>query len=356
MNQFKFIFSVSTSLQSITDASLHTLRSIYIDLQLLPDQYKTTIAPLKVKKYPKYTCHIMTCMDLLQQFVATRTLKVDPQTKLIVLLGTIKGEDAIVSIEKTSFPYSESTPPPNLGDLLLDSELINQNDVYYWSLALLSQNLKDSAAGKINLVYPATQKHILKYLVQQHHMIRETPLMYETKVAPFIETQKGDRIQWVYNIIFKDKEAETFVHNDTDPQNGFVLLPDMKWDQQSMSSLYLVAIVRRTDISSMRDLDGSHVEYLEALLAKIKDATCKNYPVKDDELRIFVHYQPSYYHFHIHVVNIAHSGLGGGIIAGKAFLLEDIIDHLKMDPAYYKKKTLTYNLGELHPLWPILNN
>lgn len=298
----------------------------------------------------------MTCKELLQQFVAKLTLKVDPQTKTIVLLGTIKGEDAIVSIEKTSFPYSSSDPPPNLADLVTDSKLINQNYVYYWSLALLSQNLEDCAAGKINLIYPATRKHIQKYMVQQNHMIRETPLMYETKVAPFIETQKGDRIKWVYNIIFEDKEAETFIHNDTDVQNGFVLLPDMKWDQQSLNSLYLVAIVRRTDISSLRDLNGSHIEYLNCLLTKIKDATCENYRVKADELRIFVHYQPSYYHFHIHVVSIAHSGLGGGIMAGKAFLLEDIIDHLQMDPDYYQKKTLTYNLGELHPLWQILNN
>lgn len=296
----------------------------------------------------------MDCTQLLQKFVAKQTLKVDPQSKIIVLLGTIHGKEAIVSIEKTSFPYTETSLPPELSALLTDTKLINQNDVYYWSLALLKQNLDDSAAGKINLVYPATEKHILKYSVQKHHMIRETPLMYKTKVAPFIETQKGDRIQWVYNIIFKDKEAETFIHNDTDINNGFVLLPDMKWDQQSMSSLYLVAIVRRTDISSMRDLNGSHIDYLENLLNNIKHATYEKFPVEEDELRIFVHYQPSYYHFHIHVVNVAHTGLGGGIIAGKAFLLEDIIDHLKLDSDYYQKKTLTYNLGELHPLWEIL--
>lgn len=297
----------------------------------------------------------MDSKELLHSFTTKDILKVDTQTKTIVLLGTIEGQYAVVTLEKTSFGDSANSEPPLLGQLLTESKVINQNDVYYWSLGLLRQDLESNAAAKVNLIYPATNKHILKYLDQKQHMIRETLQVYRQKVAPFIETQKGDRIQWVYNIIFKDKEAEAFVHNDTDPRNGFVLLPDMKWDQQTMSALYLVAIVRRTDISSMRCLNGSHIEYLESIIAKITDATCSHHPIGRDELRIFVHYQPSYYHFHIHVVNVAHPGLGGGFNVGKAFLLDDIIDNLKIDPDYYQKKTLTYHLGELHPLWAILN-
>lgn len=67
---------------------------------------------------------------------------------------------------------------------------------------------------------------------------------------------------------------------------------------------------------------------------------------------MFVHYQPSYYHFHIHIVNVKHSGLGDGIAAGKAVLLEDIIEQLDfLGPEGFMGRTLTYVLGENHDLW-----
>lgn len=299
----------------------------------------------------------MDCNALLNEFQIVKVLLVDTQTKSLVLLGKINSQDAIVTFEKTAFSASlENNAQFKLQSILESTKLINHNDIYFWSMGLLVQDLDVAPGTKVNLIYPATEKHIRKYETQKLHMVRESAEMYEQKVAPFVETQKGDRIQWVYNIIFKDKESESFVHNNTDPQNGFVLLPDMKWDQKTMNALYLVAIVRRTDISSVRDLNSSHIEYLEGILNKIKEATCEAFVMEEDELRVFVHYQPSYYHFHIHVVNVAHPGLGSGLNVGKAILLDDIIDNLKLCSDYYQRKTLTYHLGELHPLWEILKN
>ncbi len=47
--------------------------------------------------------------------------------------------------------------------------------------------------------------------------------------------------------------------------------------------------------------------------------------IQPHQLRMFVHYQPSYYHFHVH---FCHTGLGNngpGAAVGKAHLLDDII-------------------------------
>jgi hypothetical protein len=46
--------------------------------------------------------------------------------------------------------------------------------------------------------------------------------------------------------------------------------------------------------------------------------------VPGNQIRAYVHYQPSYYHFHVH---FAHTSLdlGGGSAVGKAHLLDDII-------------------------------
>lgn len=35
-------------------------------------------------------------------------------------------------------------------------------------------------------------------------------------------------LDWVYNILDHEKEADRIVYEDTDPDSGFVLLPDFK--------------------------------------------------------------------------------------------------------------------------------
>lgn len=291
--------------------------------------------------------------DLIPQFEAEKILKSDPQTKTFAILGSIKGESAIVTLEKSAFAF-EDPSSFELDKVVKSIKLINNNDIYFWSLANLTQNIDENPGAKINLIYPATETHVRKYSAQKYHYITETVEIYNDKVKPFIETQKGDRIKWVYNILFRGKESETFIHHDKDPNNGFVLLPDLKWDQITMDALYLVAIINRTDISSVRDINGSHIEFLVKLQETIRTITSSKFPVAKDQLRIFIHYQPSYYHFHIHVVNISHPGLGEGINIGKAILLDDVIENIKITPDYYQKRTLYYTLGENHALWKSL--
>jgi len=71
-------------------------------------------------------------------------------------------------------------------------------------------------------------------------------------------------------------------------------------------------------------------------------------------LRLYVHYQPTYYHFHVHIVNANYTGfMGMGV--GQAHLLDDIISLLEVDsdlgPSIFERMTLTYGLGERHNLF-----
>lgn len=104
------------------------------------------------------------------------------------------------------------------------------------------------------------------------------------------------------------KEAERVVHLDKDPETGFVLVPDLKWDQTSMKALvratsdarsdaesqYLTVLVQNKSIRSLRDLSPDHLP----LLNKIRDTTRQvvkdRFGVEKDKIRLFVHYQPSY--------------------------------------------------------------
>ena len=76
----------------------------------------------------------------------------------------------------------------------------------------------------------------------------ETPDKYQKVVVPYIESFPPSRIEWyvgcderaddrVYNILDGIKETERVVHLDKDPETGFVLVPDLKWDQTSMKAL-----------------------------------------------------------------------------------------------------------------------
>lgn len=289
---------------------------------------------------------------LVQQFQFERLLKSDTQSKTVAILGRILNERAILIIEKSVFNVESINSSNGISHLIDTVSTINSNDVYNWGKALLNQDLQQLPAAKVNLIYPATETHVRKYDNQGLHYVRETPEMYQKYVIPYMEKMKGDRLQWVYNILFHGKELESVIYHDHSDE-GFVLLPDMKWDKVNLENLYLCCIVNKKDISSLRDLNGSYINWLKRIQDKVKSVAFETYDIAQDQLKVFVHYHPSYYHFHLHIVNVHHPGLGDGIAIGKAVLLDDIIDNLVLAYDYYEKKTIGFVLGENHGLWQI---
>ncbi|NXL87615.1 DCPS diphosphatase, partial [Alectura lathami] len=148
--------------------------------------------------------------------------------------------------------------------------------------------------------------------------------------------------QWVYNILEKKAEADRIVHENPDPCNGFVLVPDFKWNQNQLEDLYLIALVHRRDVKSLRDLTAEHLPLLRNILQEGKEAVAKRYGVPASQLRIYLHYQPSYYHLHVHFTALGYDA--PGISVERAHLLADVIDNLALDPAYYQKRALTFAL------------
>lgn len=312
--------------------------------------------------------------SLINRFKFTRVLDSNPQTKIISLLGKIDSKDAIITAEKTHFSFDtnvskaqdgRSTPvlhhcENELSCINSIEELkeIASNDIYFWGMSVMRQDMERNPTAKLNLIWPATAVHVKKYDQQQFHMVRETPEIYTRLVKPYVEEMSNNgRLKWVHNILYEGAESERVVYKDFSENNskeGFLILPDMKWDGVNLDALYLVAIVYRDDIKSLRDLRPEHKEWLTGLYNKIRSVIpgCYNYAISPDELRIFIHYQPSYYHFHIHIVNIRHPGLGDGIAAGKAVLLDDAIESLNhLGPEGFMNKTISYVIGENHDLW-----
>ncbi|NXX84633.1 DCPS diphosphatase, partial [Urocolius indicus] len=148
--------------------------------------------------------------------------------------------------------------------------------------------------------------------------------------------------QWVYNILEKKAEADRIIHENPDPRDGFVLLPDFKWNQNQLDDLYLIALVHRRDIKSLRDLGAEHLPLLRNILQEGTDAVRKRFGVAASQLRIYLHYQPSYYHLHVHFTALAYDAPGCSV--ERAHLLADVIDNLTLDPLYYQKQALSFPL------------
>uniref|UniRef100_F7HST6 m7GpppX diphosphatase n=1 Tax=Macaca mulatta TaxID=9544 RepID=F7HST6_MACMU len=281
-------------------------------------------------------------------FRVQKVLRESARDKIIFLHGKVNessgdgdGEDAVVILEKTPFQVEQ------VAQLLTGSpelQLQFSNDIYSTYHLFPPRQLSDV---KTTVVYPATEKHLQKYLRQDLRLIRETGDDYRNITLPHLESQSLS-IQWVYNILDKKAEADRIVFENPDPSDGFVLIPDLKWNQQQLDDLYLIAICHRRGIRSLRDLTPEHLPLLRNILHQGQEAILQRYQMKGDRLRVYLHYLPSYYHLHVHFTALGFEAPGSGV--ERAHLLAEVIENLECDPRHYQQRTLTFALRADDPL------
>lgn len=291
---------------------------------------------------------------LIPRFTFSSLLNQDQAGRRISLLGTIDSQPALLLAERAAFatdPDHLSTFPTSLSSI----KNLGANDIYSWFLASSSPSDGQPPDLKLNLIYPCTDAHVKKYRAQGLRVVTETPEIYREKIRPFMDgkREKG-HLNWVFNILDGKTEQEDVMYRETG-EEGFLLLPDLNWDRKTMSSLHLLGLVERRDIWSVRDLKKGNVEWVRHMREKLLDATVGLYPeLERDQLKLYVHYQPTYYHFHIHIVHVALEA-GSTQATGKALGLENIISQLETmqggDDAGMADVSLTYHLGEQSELW-----
>ncbi|KAJ7224329.1 scavenger mRNA decapping enzyme, partial [Mycena pura] len=265
---------------------------------------------------------------------------------------------AIIRLEKTAIPshLSRHIFPDSVNGYLSQIKCMENTDIYMWLAGWLSPSSMEKLPQgdvKVNIVCPATEVHIRKYSPQNSVLVRETPEIYRSIVQPFITSFPPERTRWLVQILDGHKEQAKTLFTSPD----FILLPDMKWDLHTVSSLYLIAIVRDHEIRSLRDLRTRHIPLLKSIRREAFTIVRDKWDIEAGGLRMYIHYQPSYYHFHVHIVN-ANYEAGLGMRVGQAHLLDDIISLLELDegnpsdsPQIFEKMTLTYGLGEQHGLY-----
>jgi len=280
-------------------------------------------------------------------FKVVKELNVLNDSKSIFLQVEKNNEMGVIILEK--LPFDESVASQVISSDFVDS-LLFENDIY--SNHKILCDVRNANEIKATLVYPATERHILKYSARIPFIFEETPEMYEKCVKKFFEEQ-ALHCQWVYNILEKKSESERIICEDSNAIDGFVCVPDLRaTDLENIQTFHALAIVNRRDLMSIRDLNSSHLSLLRNIQKSCLKAITDKFPIRKEQLRVFFHYQPSFYHLHVHFASVYISG--PHVQVERAHLLLDVIQNIELDSEFYHKRTLTYVVNEQDPLMKII--
>ena len=188
-------------------------------------------------------------------------------------------------------------------------------------------------------------------------MICETPEIYTQITKPkFIDLiDHKQKNGWLYNVLDGTKEVENQIYND----NEFMLSKDWEFNEGDVQTLYCLAIPKQTDLFTIRDLTIEHLPMLKNIREKSLQAINKRFGLPQSQIRSFFHYQPTYYHLHVHFIHTRLLQKASAHV-GRAILLDDVIDNIenfspdKKLGNYYQQKTLTFEVKQgtkLHDIY-----
>ena len=186
-----------------------------------------------------------------------------------------------------------------------------------------------------------TDEEIARYTKQPRVEIRETATMYTQVTVPWVLETQGSRPNWIYNCLMGQNEADSVLYED----DNVMFLPDNKWDSKDTTQVYLLALFKDLSLKSVRDFGSQHIDILENVRLATAGVFDDKWGMQPCKFRAYFHYHPNYWHVHLHLVALGSSKLTSGI------LLDDVIEHLKMDGDYYRNATLTVNLAENSSLY-----
>lgn len=297
--------------------------------------------------------------QLLSQFKYIKTLNQDEVSKSLSLYGFIplNGEDEVTKENRAILHINKQNVAAS--DILTYTNFKNtkDNDCYHWGEGSLKT--KDEASDyKFNLIYPASDKHLSKYDQEvKYCQVIETPEIYQKTVKPYIDynIEEGS-IQWVYNIIQGKTEQEFVRFNEPD----FMVLPDMKWtDETDLKNMYLLLLFKDSKFKSIRDFNcEEHLTMLKNVKKFVEHEILKKYGnTSIDKVKLYFHYQPSYYQLHLHIVHADNEINYKSMLLGKdCHFLDTVINNMEMAIDYYQRCNLVYYLSDSSELYKRIIN
>jgi m7GpppX diphosphatase len=118
---------------------------------------------------------------------------------------------------------------------------------------------------------------------------------------------------------------------------------------EDASTAYVQVTARAAELRSLRDLRGRHVGLLEEMRRAVLEQLRQRQGFAGREVRLFLHYFPTFWRLHLHAAHLRCAVPAGGLAAGRAVLLEDVLQNLRMHSDYYAEATLVSSVREGTP-------
>jgi m7GpppX diphosphatase len=272
----------------------------------------------------------METINPLKSFKLEKILFKNNDKYTTTLYGLIDDKPAIVILQKLS--WNDSTRESFFENIISHNIKISNGK---WLNMLCS--FKDDIIS--NIICPASEEDIIKYSPQENINMSEPIEYYYKYSVPFIQdsilNNKPD-LSWIHRILIGESEQNRILYNDP---IDFVFVKGFKWLSENTTDFSGLVIVRAKELYLLRDINGDHIELLEKIRMIIYQTVYEKYKLSYEKLRIFIHYHPTFYHFHIHVNVITNSQ---GWDAGRCHMLDTIISNIKINPNYYQLCTLNF--------------
>ena len=147
----------------------------------------------------------------------------------------------------------------------------------------------------------------------------------------FIKYRDSEKDRWIYNIIDGVAEQDKIIYKDS----SIVIIPTYTWDSINIDKLHILCLPTDKSLRTIRDLRVKHVSMLEYMKKTTLQQIKEIYGLKEENLKIFFHYDPSTYHLHIHFINTENTEAWSSVEYSHD--LDTVIFNLTMDSDYYKK-------------------
>lgn len=147
----------------------------------------------------------------------------------------------------------------------------------------------------------------------------------------FISKRDKEKDRWIYNIIDGIAEQDKIIYRDS----SLIVIPTYTWDSKNIDKLHILCLPTNKNIRTIRDLSLKDVPLLEHMKDITLETIEKSYGLKEENLKIFFHYDPSTYHLHIHFINTGHTESWSSVEYSHD--LDSVIFNLQIDSGYYKK-------------------
>jgi m7GpppX diphosphatase len=158
-------------------------------------------------------------------------------------------------------------------------------------------------------------------------IIREKYIDYVKNKTDIINNNNK---QWIYDIIDDKAESEKVIYSN----DYFKLIPTYVWDGIDIFKLHLLAIINDKSVSCIRDLNHTHIPILKNIQYNTLRIIKKKYKLNPYHIKMYIHYSPSAYLFHIHFVNIYNTHCNSS--CEYSYELNSVIFNLTLNSDYYK--------------------